>query len=604
VTSFDSQNFLKSLPHTPGVYWMLGADEEVLYVGKARDLQKRVASYFRRTGLTPKTQALMAATRDMQITVTHTEGEALLLENNLIKEHQPRFNIMLRDDKGYPYIYVSTQDTYPRIDFHRGARGKEGRYFGPYPSSSSVRETLSLLQKTFGVRQCRDNVFSQRSRPCLQYQIHRCSGPCVGLISPEAYAEDVRHTIMFLESRNQGLIEELVRDMEAASARRDYESAAVLRDRIAALKRVQEKQYVSGEGGDVDVLAVAMERETACVSVTMIRDGRQLGSRSYFPKGRSADTDEALAAFLSQYYIGKPVPKTLYTNSRVAENQLIQNALAQQSGHSVRVTVPVRGAPRRWVEMAAINAQDALRRHLVSRSSLEARFESLQAALKLEAIPERIECFDISHTGGEATVGSCVVFTQEGPAKSDYRRFNIAGIEPGDDYGAMNQVFTRRYRRLKDGEGKWPDLILIDGGRGQLAAAEKVFEELQVPGIQLLAVAKGPERKPGMEQLFLSGAEGPTILAADSPALHLIQQIRDEAHRFAITGHRQRRAKSRTRSSLETIPGVGAKRRQNLLKHLGGMQEVARAGVADLARVPGISPELARRIYQVFHRED
>ena len=601
----DPKAFVRNLPNSPGVYRMISEDNKVIYVGKARNLKKRVASYFRASGLSPKNEAMMQLARTIEITVTHTENEALLLENNLIKAEHPRFNILLRDDKSYPYLYLSTKDEYPRLDLHRGAQKKPGRYFGPYPSVTAVRESMNLLQKTFGIRQCNDSFFRARSRPCLQYQIKRCSGPCVGLIDKETYANDIRHVVMFLEGKSHAMVEEMILEMERASDSQDYEKAAIFRDRIAALKRTQEKQYVNSSGGNIDIMALAVEKGLASVEVMFVRDGRQLGSRSYFPqRTEGADEDDILSAFLSQYYIGKPVPATIYVDRHIADSELLQAALVQQADHGVKISIPSRGKPRRWLEMTEVNARDALRRQLISRSSLRQRFEALQEALGLDAVPERIECFDISHTQGEATVGSCVVFSLEGPVKSDYRRFNIEGIQAGDDYAAMTQALTRRYRRMKEGEGKWPDIVLIDGGKGQLGRAEEVMRELQVREVKLIGVAKGPGRKPGLEQLFLSGQKLATILPADSPALHLIQQVRDEAHRFAIAGHRHKRGKARRQSRLEEIPGIGEKRRQSLLKRLGGLQEVARAGVEDLASVPGISPDLAKKIYDVFHSQD
>lgn len=603
--AFDAKASVAILPHTPGVYRMLDADGEVLYIGKARDLRARVGSYFRKSGLSAKNAVMVQRVRHIDTIVTHTEGEALLLENNLIKEQKPRFNVLLRDDKSYPYIYLSTEDEFPRLDFHRGPRRRPGRYFGPYPSASSVRESLVLLQKTFGVRQCQDSFFSQRSRPCLQYQIHRCGAPCVGLIDREHYAKDVRRTVLFLEGRSQALIQELVADMESASEALDYETAARIRDRIAVLKRIQEKQYVSGDGGDIDVVAAAVEHGAACIHLSVIRDGRQLGTRQYFPRV-SADQEEGevLAAFLSQHYVDSPIPASIYTNRRDSEYELLQLALTQRAQRNIRIAVPARGAPRRWIQMAEVNARNALRQQVASRATMRRRFQDLQDALGLDAVPERIECFDISHTLGEATVASCVVFNQEGPVKGDYRRYNIEGIAPGDDYGAMQQALTRRYRKIGEGDGKWPDLVLIDGGKGQLARAQDAMSELQIGGLTLVAVAKGRERKPGKERLFLSGSAVPLILPADAAALHLIQQIRDEAHRFAISGHRQRRGKARTRSRLESVSGIGEKRRQALLKHFGGLQGIGRAGIEDLAVVPGISPELAQRIYDAFHGED
>ncbi|MDA8363674.1 MAG: excinuclease ABC subunit UvrC [Gammaproteobacteria bacterium] len=605
MTSFNSSAFVKALSAAPGVYRMLGARGEVLYVGKARNLRRRVSSYFRATGLPTRTQVMMRLVHGMEVTVTHTESEALLLENNLIKSLRPRYNIVLRDDKSYPYIFLSDH-LFPRLAFHRGAKREKGRYFGPFPSAFSVRESLNLLQKVFPVRQCEDSFFRNRSRPCLQYQIKRCSAPCVGYIDAVAYAEDVRHAALFLEGESQTLIGEMVARMEEASQRQEYELAARYRDRIAALRRIQERQAVSGESGDADVLAVVADQDAACVVVTFIRSGRNLGNKNFFPKiGGETDPQAILDAFLPQYYLGKPVPAAIYLNRPVTDRGLLEAAFAQESGHAVQVIANPRGLHRRWVRLAELNARDGLRRFLSDQASLHRRFEALQEALALDALPERIECFDISHTMGEATVASCVVFTPDGPLKSDYRRFNIENVAAGDDYAAIAQALTRRYRRAlehneEDG-GRLPDLVLIDGGKGQLGAAQAAMRELSMASVRLVAVAKGRERKPGREQLFLSGRRGATILPAHSSALHLIQQIRDEAHRFAITGHRQRRGRARNTSTLESIPGIGNKRRQALLRNLGGLQEVARAGIEDLVRVPGISPGLARRIYEMFH---
>ncbi len=603
--AFDSAAFVKTLSTSPGVYRMLGASGEILYVGKARNLRQRVSSYFRSNGLAPRTQALMRHVQGMEVTVTHTESEALLLENNLIKSLHPRYNIVLRDDKSYPFIFLSGHE-FPRLAFHRGAKHEKGQYFGPFPSAFSVRESLNLLQKVFPVRQCEDSFFRNRSRPCLQYQIKRCSAPCVGYIDAAAYAEDVRHAVLFLEGQSQTVIEEMVARMEEAAERCEFESAALYRDRIAALRRVQERQAVSGDGGDADVLAVVVEQGSACVVVTFIRNGRNLGNKNFFPRiGEETDPATILGAFLPQYYIGKPAPPSIYLNHVVADQDLLEAAFSEQLGARVQLIANSRGLRRRWVRLCELNARDALRRYQSDKASLRRRFEALQEALLLDAVPERIECFDISHTLGEATVASCVVFTPDGPLKSDYRRFNIENVAAGDDYAAMAQALMRRYRRVLENEaedgGRLPDLLLIDGGKGQLSAAEGVMRELSTANVRLVAVAKGRSRKPGREQLFLSGQRGATILPADSGALHLIQQIRDEAHRFAITGHRQRRGRARQTSMLESIPGIGDKRRQALLKNLGGMQEVARAGVEDLARVPGISPSLARRIYEQFH---
>ncbi len=607
----DAGKLIKSLPTQPGIYRMLGGKDEVLYVGKARNLRKRVQSYFRGGGLSPRVSSLMQQVRNIETTVTHTETEALLLENNLIKSLHPRYNILLRDDKSYPYIFVSSDQEFPRIGFHRGARREPGRYFGPYASAFAVRETLNLLQKIFRVRQCQDGFFRNRSRPCLQYQIRRCSAPCVGLVDSGRYRQDVQQAVMFMEGRSQSVIDDSIGRMDRASETQDYETAALYRDRIALLKRIQERQYISGGGGDADVLAIASAPEASCIVATFIRGGQNLGSKSFYPRlGAESASPEILSAFLSQYYLsatgtgGRGIPARIYLSDAVTDRALLENVFSQQAGRKVSLSVASRGAPRRWVQMARMNAEESLRRELAGKIDMRRRFEALRDALKLDAAPERIECFDISHTMGESAVASCVVFDADGPVKADYRRFNIEGIEPGDDYGAMAQALTRRYRRVKEGEGRLPDLLLIDGGKGQLSASEAVMQELQVVDVKLVAVAKGRERKPGKEQLFLSGSRRPTILPSASPALHLIQQIRDEAHRFAIAGHRLRRGRARTTSSLERIPGIGGKRRQTLLKNFGGLRELARAGVEDLARVPGISRQLAQKIYDAFHGEE
>ncbi len=604
VPEFDVENFLKHLTTRPGVYRMFDGAGEVIYVGKARNLKNRVTSYFRRGDTSPKTRALVAQIRRIEVTVTHTENEALLLEHNLIKQLKPRYNVLLRDDKSYPYILL-TEGDYPRLAYHRGKRREKGRYFGPYPSAVSARESLNLLQKLFRVRQCEDTYFKNRTRPCLQYQIKRCSAPCVGLISPERYAEDVRHTVMSLEGRSNQVVDELVKAMDDAAARLDFEQAAHYRDQIASLRRVQERQYVSGEGGDADVIAAVSRNGVGCVQVFFVRGGQNFGNKTFFPRNTGeADEAEILEAFLSQYYLAsdeRPVPRDIIVNRELEDTGLLAEVLAVRAGHKVSITSRVRGDRARWQRMAESNAAAALTAHLASKASLMVRFEALQEALDLDELPKRLECFDISHTMGEATVASCVVFDTGGPVKSDYRRFNIEGIAPGDDYAAMHQALERRYKRLKDGEGTYPDVLFIDGGKGQVAQAREVLSALGVAGVTVVGVAKGPSRKPGLEQLILSDHNAPITLPPDSLALHLIQQVRDEAHRFAITGHRQRRAKARTTSVLEDIPGLGSKRRQLLLRQFGGLQEVARAGVEDLAKVPGISLSLAQKIYDAFH---
>ncbi len=601
-TPFDSAGFLKTLTSRPGVYRMFDANGQVLYVGKARNLKKRVSSYFRRSGLAPKTRALMKQMASVEVTVTATEAEALLLENNLIKLHRPRYNILLRDDKSYPYIYLSTDRQYPRLSFHRGARKGKGRYFGPYPSSGAVRESLHLLQKMFRVRQCEDSFFANRSRPCLQYQIKRCTAPCVGFISPEDYAQDVRHTVLFLEGKSTALNAELVERMEAAAAQLDYEQAAVYRDQIASLSRVQERQYVSGESGDMDIVAVALSGGLACVQVFFIRHGVNLGNKVFFPRiPRDSSEPEVLSAFVAQYYLEHPVPGRILLNCELDDADLLAEALSEKAQRKVVLSSRVRGERARWLQMGVENARQALAARLGSQAGMQRRLHLLQQLLELDEPPRRIECFDISHSQGEGTVASCVVFDREGARKSDYRRFNISDITPGDDYAAMEQALLRRYTRLKKEDAALPELLLIDGGKGQVSSAQKVMEELQISEILLVGVSKGPERRAGMEILHIPSQQRELDLAPDSPALHLVQQIRDEAHRFAITGHRQRRAKARNVSPLEGIPGVGPRRRQQLLKHFGGMQEVARAGVEDLGKVSGISRDLAQKIYDTFH---
>lgn len=587
---------------------MLNGQGEVLYVGKAGSLKNRVSSYFRTAGISPKTRILAAHIQSIEITVTRTEGEALLLENNLIKEFKPRYNILLRDDKSYPYIFLSAQHEFPRLSVHRGAKREKGRYFGPYPSASAVRDSVHLLQKIFPVRQCEDSFYRNRSRPCLQYQIKRCTAPCVGLVSKEAYQEDVRHAMMFLEGKNVEVINELVVRMETAATQLDFEQAAQLRDQISTLRKIQEKQFVSGGGGDVDV-AVSMARAgIGCVLVFFIRGGRNLGNKTFFPRhAENADPAEILAAFLPQYYLDRETPPEIIVNHALEDVPVLEEALQAQTHHKVTISHRVRGDRAQWLALAVTNAEVALAQHMLGKASMRQRYEALQEALGLDSLPQRLECFDTSHTQGELPVASCVVFDlrgdTQGSLKSDYRRFNIQDITPGDDYAALRQALLRRYTRIQEGEGKLPDILFVDGGKGQVSVARQVLEELQVVGVMLVGVAKGAGRRPGTESLFLSGSDAPIILPHDSPALHLVQQIRDEAHRFAITGHRQRRAKDRSHSALEKIPGMGAKRRRLLLNQLGGMQEVARAAVEDLATIPGISKQLAQRIYDAFHAD-
>lgn len=600
---FDHKSFLQSLTSRPGVYRMIDAGGEVLYVGKARNLRRRVASYFSRA-LNRRIQLMVSRISAIEVTVTHTEAEALILENTLIKSLKPRYNVLLRDDKSYPFIFLSDH-RFPRLTFHRGARSEKGRYFGPYPSAAAVRETLRLLQKLFPVRQCEESFYQNRSRPCLQYQIKRCTAPCVDLVKPEQYALDVHAATLFLEGKTNQIVDDLVQRMEAASKQLEFELAARYRDQIAQLSQILERQYVSGSRGDLDIIACASGGGASCVQLFCIRNGRNLGNKIFYPKVPAGHTDaDVLGAFIGQYYIGKQPPREILVSDRPTDGTLLATALSGEYGYRVVIRHNVRLERARWLEMARHNAQLALASRLKDKSGMRTRIEALQEALTMDEVPERMECFDISHSSGEFTVASCVVFNQEGPVKSDYRRFNISGIQPGDDYAAMAQALHRRYARIQSGEGRLPDILFIDGGKGQLQAAAAVLEELAVSGVVIIGVAKGAARKPGMEQLFLLGRNTPIILPASSPALHLIQQIRDEAHRFAVTGHRQRREHRRTSSTLESIPGIGPKRRQRLLKHLGGLQGVSRAGVEDLARVEGISRMLAQQIYQTFHGDE
>jgi len=600
---FDAKAFIGGLTNRPGVYRMLNAKGRIIYVGKARNLKKRVSSYFQRSHADAKTAAMMAKVAGVEVTVTNTDTEALILEYNLIKEHRPRFNVILRDDKSYPYIYASTDHPFPRLRFHRGPRKGKGRYFGPYPSTSAVRKTLNELQKLFLIRQCPDGYFRNRSRPCLQYQIRRCTAPCVGYIDEATYRADIDAAILFLEGRNRTVIDTMVSRMENASERQDYEQAARFRDQISRLKKIEAEQLVSRtSAGDLDVIASASLPGLHCVAVLFIRGGKMLGSRNFFPRvAGDATTAQVLSGFLPQYYLGKSAPSEIIVDAEVEDRELLETGFGERSGHRVRIRHRVRGDRLRWLTLTRTNAEQGARLHVAGNATLQRQFDALAEALQMDGPPERLECFDVSHTAGEATVASCVVFNQAGPLKSDYRRFNLNPESSGDDYAAMAEALRRRYRRVKKGEVPMPDVLFVDGGKGQLAEALTVLDELEVDWVQVVAVAKGKTRKPGMEQLFLAGQSTPTILPADSPALHLIQQIRDEAHRFAITGHRQRRSKTRRTSLLEEIPGLGPKRRRELLKQFGGLQGVRDAGIDDLVKVRGISRALAERIYDNLH---
>jgi excinuclease ABC subunit C len=598
VAPFDLASFLASLPAKPGVYRMLAADGTILYVGKARHLKNRVSSYFQGRVHAEKTQAMVAQVARVEVTVTASETEALLLEYNLIKQHRPRYNILLKDDKSFPYIHLTAHE-FPRLAYYRGAGKVPGRFFGPYPNSVAARETLQFLQKLFQLRPCEDTFFANRSRPCLQHQIGRCSAPCVGLVTREAYAQDIADAVQVLQGRNTELIAELGQRMERAAERLQYEAAARFRDQIAMLKQIQASQAVTRiSGSDIDAVAIAGTGPEFCVSIVFVRGGRNLGSTNFFPKGGLGGEREALAGFLAQYYLSRESPDEILVSQAVEDGDVLEAALKARAGRAVPIRSAVRGTRARWLEMARTNAELGLRMKASSRASVREQLEALRDALALERVPERIECFDVSHTMGESAIASCVVCGPEGPLKSDYRRFNLKGLTPCDDYGGMRQAVSRHFARVQKGESPMPDVLLIDGGEGQLQAARDALAALGIEPPVTVGVAKGADRRVGQERLFLAGREAPLILNADSAALRLIQRVRDEAHRFAIAGHRKARARTRLESFLEEIPGLGPAKRRELLKSFGGLQGVRQASVEDLARVRGISRPLAESIFE------
>jgi excinuclease ABC subunit C len=591
IRMFDPKSFVAGLPSLPGVYRMLGKGGEALYVGKARDLRKRVSSYFHKQASSPRIAMMLGQVASIEVTATRSEGEALLLENNLIKSLAPRYNILFRDDKSYPYLEI-TGHRYPRLGFHRGAKDRRNRYFGPFPHAYAVRESIQLLQRVFRLRTCEDTVFENRSRPCLLHQIQRCTAPCTGRIAPEPYAEDVANAMLFLEGREDDVVRKLSQKMQTASDARRYEEAAAYRDQVRALSRVQARQYVeSNRGVDADVVACAIEGGIACVNLVMIRGGRHVGDRSFFPSNaEGAAAAEVVGAFLEQHYLEQPMPGLIISAEAV-----------EFSAEGSHVVTPSHGERRVWLDMACKNAELAIAQRVRDRATQEGRLVALREALGLPEGAQRIECFDISHTMGEATVASCVVYDRQQMQKSGYRRFNIRDIAPGDDYAAMRQVLARRYERVTAESGRIPDLVLIDGGKGQAGVAAAALHDLGLHQVAVVGVAKGPERKPGLEALILE-SEGRTLqLAPTHPGLHLIQQIRDEAHRFAVLGHRARRGKARTTSALNEIPGIGAKRRQALLSAFGGLRGVQAAALDDIAKVAGVSRALAERIYRHLH---
>ena len=604
---FDPKPILKNLPNLPGVYRMMNAEETVIYVGKAKDLKKRVSSYFNKNLPSPRTRMMVSQIAKIETTVTRSEAEALLLENNLIKSLMPRYNVLFRDDKSYPYIAL-TGDTFPRLAFHRGTQRQSTKsngkhqYFGPFPNAVAVRESIQLLQKVFKLRTCENTVFANRSRPCLQYQIERCTAPCVDYITPESYAQDVHHAAMFLEGKTNEVLNALGDKMNTAAANQEYETAAVFRDRMQALRQVQAKQFVSDFSvSDADVVACQSHENQHCINLVMIRGGRHIGDKSFFPKNsQDAELSETLEAFLTQHYTPQNTPPMIVCGVEIAVKNY-EELLSEQANRKIRIITNSIGDKRVWLKMADTNAELALTQRAASSANQAAKLLALREALHLSDTVERIECFDISHTMGEATVGSCVVFDKGDMQNSEYRRYNISGITPGDDYAAMRDVLTRRYKKVAAGEGKRPDLVFIDGGKGQLGVAIEVMQEVGLDDILLVGIAEGEERKPGLETMIFSDTGEMLNLESDNAGLHLLQRIRDEAHRFAITGHRAKRAKARITSSLEDIEGVGAKRRKALLTRFGGLDGVKNASIDELAKVDGVSQSLAEKIYDQLH---
>ncbi len=599
VGPFDPQAFVATLPGLPGVYRMLGPEGEALYVGKARDLKKRVSSYFQKTQHGPRIAMMLSQVADVEVTVTRSEAEALILENNLIKALNPRYNILFRDDKSYPYLMVSGGE-FPRLGFHRGAMDKAHRYFGPFPHAGAVRESIQLLQRVFRLRTCEDSVFQNRSRPCLLYQIRRCTAPCVGLVAASVYAEDVQSAQLYLEGRSDAALRRLEARMQEASDARHYEEAAVYRDQIQSLSKMSQRQYAdTGAGVDTDIIALAVEQGLTCVNLTMVRGGRQLGDRSFFPQNaEERDAKEVLTAFVTQHYLERPVPPVLVLGEDLDAGDL-EEMLSEHAKRRVRIVLHPTTDRRAWLDMARQNALQALKTRLSEQSTQGTRLAAMREALGMPDTVQRIECFDVSHTMGEATVASCVVYDRMDMRHGEYRRYNIEGVTPGDDYNALAQALGRRYGRIAGGEGVAPDLIFIDGGKGQVSAAKAALAEVGLSDIVLVGIAKGPERKPGLEELWVG--ERAVSLPPDHAGLHLIQQIRDEAHRFAIAGHRARRSKRRMTSTLESIAGIGAKRRKQLLVRFGGLKGVMGASVEDLTQVEGISRKLAEKIYNELH---
>ncbi len=599
MMSFNATQFLKTVSTQPGVYQMLNADNDTIYVGKAKNLRKRLQSYFRQQLDSDKTKLMMSKVASVHTTVTHSENEALILENNLIKELAPRYNIFMRDDKSYPYIVVSPHKKFPRLMSYRGNKPNKRRYFGPFPHVSAVKETLYTLQKLFRIRSCTDSYFNHRTRPCLQYQIKRCSAPCVGFISESDYRAEVDRTILFLEGKNKELIKTLTTQMQLAAKSLHYEQAAELRDKIDKLNYIQQQQFVMSDNGDFDVIAIQQQWEQTGIVLLQVRDGKLLGNENFFVKTALAeDLSQTLDAFLSQFYLAAAtIPRSILTNVIPKDKEWLISALSEQASAKVNIVTPLRGAKKRWIELANSNAEQSLYAYLQRKLSAKKRLVALAEVLQLPTPPVSMECFDISHHQGEATVAACVVFNQQGPAKREYRRFNINGVTLGDDYAALRQAIKRHYAAKLKSKARLPDILVIDGGKGQLQQAVAVFNELNIDTVQLLSISKGSGRNPDFDVLWLPQRKEPLALAANSIALHVLQQIRDEAHRFAITGHKQRIRKERRQSILETIAGIGAKRRQKLLKAFGGIQGLRNASISDIANISGISKFLAQQIY-------
>ena len=603
---FDAKAFVRGLTGKPGVYTMLDEAKTVIYVGKAKNLKKRVASYFTRTEPDPKTRVMVARVRAINVIVTHTEKEALVLENNLIKQLKPRYNIWFRDDKSYPCIYLSADHDFPRLSYHRGAKRGKGRYFGPYPNAGAVRNTLNLMKKLFRIRQCSDSFYANRTRPCLEYQIKRCSAPCVGLISKNEYQKAVTLGVLFLQGKNEKIMQSLLAPMQQAVDRLDYERAAQYRDQISNLRKIQARQYVVSATANIDAIACSYQEGTACIQIVFIRNGINQGSQSYFPAhSDNSNQESVISAFLPQFYLNKKnppdFPKEIILQYKPENIELLEEVISAKVGRRITVKYRLRGARAKCLSLAQENAAVALAQHLAGKKQGRQRLRKLQEILHIDHDLKRMECFDISHTGGELTVASCVAFGREGPLKADYRKFNIADVTPADDCAAIAQAVLRRLSQAK--ADKIPDIIFIDGGKGQLNAAKKVLRALGLSKVLLIAVAKGPMRKAGLETLIIEKTDGKLHLATDSPALHLVQQIRDEAHRFALTGHRQRRQKNRNRSPLQDVVGIGNKRRRELLRYFGGLQGIANAGLSELVKVAGINQHLGQKIYDRFHAE-